>query len=208
MKITIFLILISTNIYSFAANVYISDQIDIPIRSDKNFEDNILRAVSSGSKLNLIETSDDGWTKVKFETTIGWILSRYLTNNEPAKKQLNKLKKILNINKLSTTKQKNNINKLTKNVMKLTKELILNKSKQQKLITENNYIKKTYYETLELERNNYNLTKKNLNLTAKLKLLKLNNDYSIEESNRLWFLYGGILLSIGVLLGIIIVKIK
>jgi TPR repeat protein len=68
--------------------VYVTDQVDIPLRSAKTFDDNILRSMSSGSELLVVHASDDGWTKVRVDGITGWIISRYLTNTKPAKVRL------------------------------------------------------------------------------------------------------------------------
>lgn len=73
--------------------VYITDQVDIPMREDKNFSNNIIRSFSSGEKLYILKATKDGWTQVKYKNLIGWVISRYLSNNPPARVKLDKLKK-------------------------------------------------------------------------------------------------------------------
>ena len=60
--------------------VYITDQVDIPIRSEKLLGNNIIRLLPSGTKLILQQITEDGWTEVKYQDTIGWVSSRYLSN--------------------------------------------------------------------------------------------------------------------------------
>ena len=62
---------------------YISDNVLIPMRTDKSFDENVLIMISSGDRVELIQDNDshEDWSKVKFGTTEGWILSRYIMQN-------------------------------------------------------------------------------------------------------------------------------
>ena len=57
--------------------------VDIPVRSEKSFGDNIVRSLSSGSKLSVLQVTEDGWTKIRYKDATGWIISRYLTSKKP-----------------------------------------------------------------------------------------------------------------------------
>ena len=90
-KLTLLLILSYSFVGSTYANSYywVTDQLDIPIRSEKDFGNNIIRLIQSGSKLKLVESTDDGWSRINFEQTKGWIRSLYLTSEVPSRIQLN-----------------------------------------------------------------------------------------------------------------------
>lgn len=83
----VYVLFIST-IASANSVVYITDQVDIPLRSGKTFDDNILRSLSSGTELEVIQATEDGWTQIRVDGITGWIISRYLTNIKPAKFRL------------------------------------------------------------------------------------------------------------------------
>jgi len=101
-KLTLLLLLSFSFVGSTYANSYywITDQLDIPIRSDKNFGQNIIRLLPSGTKLSLLQSTEDGWAQVQFDDTIGWIKSFYITSEEPARNQLKLLKREINALKL------------------------------------------------------------------------------------------------------------
>jgi TPR repeat protein len=91
--------------------VYITDKVDIPMRSSNNIErdpSNLLRMLPSGTKLEILITKN-GWSKVKFKETVGWIISRYLTNKKPAKVKLKEIE-----NKYSKLKDELNSYKVPK----------------------------------------------------------------------------------------------
>jgi SH3 domain protein len=198
------LLLFALSVNSFAAFVYITDEVDIPIRSAKSFEDNIIRSAPSGTKLKILQTDADGWTKIKLERTIGWVISRYLTNNPPARIELEKLRKTANANALLVTKQKNNIKKLEQELQEIKKSNKDNRISALKAQAEKRHIENTYAEALKIEHENTRLKQHNLNLQSEIKLLQTGNTTTIENSNRLWFLYGGIVMILGVIIGFLV----
>jgi len=106
MKILIIAMLLMTNtgVYAHMLNEnphFITDSVDIPMRSGKTFDDNIVRLLSSGAKLSILQATDDGWTQVKFEDSTGWLVSRYITDRPSARSKLKQkvlLSKVLTLN--------------------------------------------------------------------------------------------------------------
>ena len=92
-KIRVFLFFISASFLVNASSiVYVTDQVDIPIRSEKDFGDNILLTLPSGTKLIKLNTSADGWAQIKYNNTVGWIIETYLSKEPPLTNELIKLK--------------------------------------------------------------------------------------------------------------------
>jgi SH3 domain protein len=187
--------------------VYITDEVDIPIRSEKSFEDNIVRSAPSGTKLEILQTDNDGWTKIKLEQTKGWIISRYLSNNPPARDELERLQKQYDKDKITLTKQRQEITTLKTELKDLKLKNKTNKTNALKAISEKKHIEKTYTDALKIEHENIKLKAENLNLRSELKLSEISNELRIEDANRSWFLYGGILVFISLIFGFIFAKI-
>ena len=183
--------------------VYITDQVDIPMRKDKTFGDNIVRSLSSGSKLSILQATKDGWTQVKYENSIGWVISRYLSNNPPARAQLEKLKRSYNANQLLTTKQNKRNTDLEKQVKMLKNqntELFMQISKSQ---AEKQHVEKIYKDALKLEHSNEKFATQVLQLKTEIQLLENNNTAMQESSSRNWFITGGLVLFFGMMIGFI-----
>ena len=200
--LTIFLLILSS-LASAQSFVYITDQVDIPMRAEKTFGDNIVRSLSSGSKLAILQATEDGWTQVKFESSTGWIISRYLSNNPPARVRLEKLRQTYNANKLL-------IAKLAKRKTELESEVQALKVKNTKLSiqtskskAEKEHIEQVYKDALKLEHANEKFITTNLQLKTEIQLLKNNNTATEESSSRNWFVTGSIVLFFGILIGFI-----
>jgi SH3 domain protein len=196
-------LLILSSLASAQSFVYITDQVDIPMRAEKTFGDNILRSLSSGSKLAILQATEDGWTQVKFESSTGWIISRYLSNNPPARVRLEKLRQTYNANKLL-------IAKLAKRKTELESEVKALKVKNTKLSiqtskskAEKEHIEQVYKDALKLEHANEKFITTNLQLKTEIQLLKNNNTATEESSSRNWFFTGSIVLFFGILIGFI-----
>ena len=73
------------------SHAYITDEVNIPMRSDRSFNNNLIKMLTTGDKLKVIRYFD-GWTQVQYGGQTGWIASRYLSKKEPAKNRLKQLK--------------------------------------------------------------------------------------------------------------------
>ena len=101
-SLTLILLMMAFNV-SAESFVYITDQVEIPIRSEMAFGNNIIRTLPSGTELSILST-EDGWAQIKFDDTIGWIGASYLSIDPPAREQLKKLQRTYNANKLLISK--------------------------------------------------------------------------------------------------------
>jgi SH3 domain protein len=162
-----------------------------------------VRSLSSGLKLSILQATEDGWTQVKYKNSIGWVISRYLSNNPPAKAQLEKLKRSYNANQLLTTKQSKRNTDLEKQVKMLKNqntELSIQISKSR---AEKQHIEKIYKDALKLEHSNEKLATQVLQLKTEIQLLENNNTVTQESSARNWFITGGLVLFFGMMIGFI-----
>ncbi|BAS67540.1 MAG: TIGR04211 family SH3 domain-containing protein [Gammaproteobacteria bacterium] len=194
-----------TNASSF---VYVTDTVPIPMRSEniiQNNPSNLIKLLDSGTKLEILST-EKGWTKVKHDNTIGWMISRYLTSNVPAIVQLEELKRSSNNSQRSLSKQNERNKTLEKDIARLKKENAILSIQNGKLESEKKHIQDTYKNALKLEYKNKNLEAQVLQLTAKLQLLKNNNTIDQDSSSRNWFIVGALVLFFGFMIGFVIPK--
>ena len=204
MKILIFcLTLLSTTVQA-ESYVYITDLVDIPLRSDKSFGDNIVRSLTSGPKLSILQTTDDGWTQVQFENTKGWIISRYLSNSPAAKERLDELTQTYNKNQLLLTQQQQTNQKLQqqlKALKALNADLSIQKEKAQ---AEKAHIEQVYKNALKLEHQNERLNQQLLQLKGEIQLLQAANVTEQETNSRNWFIIGALVLLAGLMIGLVL----
>ena len=184
--------------------VYITDQLDLPIRSDKEFGNNIIRLLPSGTELSLLQSTEDGWAQIQFDDTIGWIKSFYLSPDPSAREKLKKLTRTNNDNKLLITKLSTEKEDL-ENQLSLLKQkntnLVVQSSKSK---AEKEHIEKIYQDALKLEHENEKLIQEKLQLKAELQLSENNTQIQKDTSSRNWFIVGAIVLFFGMMIGFIV----
>ena len=188
--------------------VYVTDMVDIPMRSENKIQSNpsnLLRMLPSGTKLEILST-ESGWTKVKFEKTTGWMISRYLTSNPPAQAQLEKLRQTYNANKLLIGKQSKRNAELEAQVKELKIQTTLLSVQSSKSQAEKEHIEQVYKDALKLEYVNEKLKTESLQLKTEIQLLQNNNTVGQESSSRNWFIVGAIVLFFGFIMGFVFPK--
>ena len=201
--LTLFLILLTFKV-SADSFVYITDQLDIPIRADKNFGENIIRLLPSGTELSLLQSTEDGWAQIQFDDTIGWIKSFYISIDPPAREELKKLTRSYNANKLLISKLGSEKEALESELLILKQEntdLVIQSSKSQ---AEKEHIEQIYQDALKLEHENEKHIQEKLQLKAELQLAQNNTQIQKDTSSRNWFIVGAIVLFFGMVIGFII----
>ena len=204
LKILSVVLIIITFKVSAESFVYITDQLDLPIRSDKNFGNNIIRLLPSGTELSLLQSTEDGWAQIQFDDTIGWIKSFYLSPDPSAREKLKKATRANNSNKLLITKlisEKEVLEKQLFLIKKENSELVIQSSKSQ---AEKEHIEQIYQDALKLEHENEKLIQAKLQLKAELQLAENNTQIQKDTSSRNWFIVGAIVLFFGMMIGFII----
>ena len=198
--LTLLLILLTFKV-SADSLVYITDQLDIPIRADKNFGENIIRLLPSGTELSLLQSTEDGWAQIQFDDTIGWIKSFYISIDPTAREEHKKLTRYYNANKLLISKLGGEKEALESELLILKQEntdLVIQSSKSQ---AEKEHIEQIYQDALKLEHENEKHIQEKLQLKTELQLAENNTQIQKDTSSRNWFIVGAIVLFFGMIIG-------
>jgi len=206
------LFLISTFIYStnvFAEVKYVTDILRITLRTGPDTSNKIIKTLHSGAKLEILEETDNGYTMIRLEDqTEGWVRSQYL-QTEPAARNLitdataniERLKEELSKLKIETNKLS-----INKSELEIERNNLLNVKTD--LEKENRHFNKIASRPIELDNDNKKLKKLNVSLEHNLQRLTQENQILKDRDSRTWFIAGAAVLLFGMLIGIIIPKIK
>lgn len=208
MKSLLLTLLLFSSTVSAQSYVYITDSVDIPMRSSNKLErnpSNVIKMLPSGTQLEILAT-ENGWTKVKFEKTIGWIISRYLTSQPSAHTQLEKLNQSYNANKLLLTKQLQKNKELEAKILELKTKNTLLSVQTGKSQSEKEHIEQVYKDALKLEHANEKLMTEALQLKTEIQLLQNSNIAAQESNSRNWFIVGALVLFFGFIMGFVFPK--
>ena len=76
--------------YAQVETRYVTDQLEITMRSGTSTQNSIVRMLRSGTAIEVIETDDEsGYSRVRMSSgTEGWVLTRFLMTEPSSREQL------------------------------------------------------------------------------------------------------------------------
>lgn len=191
------------------ATRYVTDQLEIDLRSGQSNQHRILAMLRSGTPLRVLEESRDGWSRVRTEQgQEGWILTRFLDTTPSARDRLARAEQEL-VRHTATTQQlreeqrttSSSNTDLSQRVEALTKA---NQEQEQEL----NRIRRTSASALALDDENRTLKEQLGRLERDYQMLEQQNEVLRDSSDRDWFIVGAAVILLGVVIGLIIPKIR
>ena len=182
--------------------MYITDDIRVMLRSDAGTDRRIVAMPKSGAQVEVLEESEDGWSKVRLsDEKEGWLLSRYLTPGPPSKDVIAKLKtetevlrrqaKTLTQENLRFKKERNDFQKALSKQTKTVETLKESYETLRKGSSEYLSLKASYKKA---SRDLATKTKREAELEEKLKALQ-------DSQTLQWFLGGAAVLFVGLIVG-------
>lgn len=189
---------------------YVTDQLEIDLRSGQSNQHRILTMLRSGTAVEVLEENrDSGWSRVRTaQGTEGWILSRFLDSTPSARDRLARAEQevarhtatIQQLREEQRTVSGSNTN-LGKRVEALTKT---NQEQEQEL----NRIRRTSASALTLDDENRTLKEQFSRLERDYKMLEQQNEVLRDRTARDWFVVGAAVVLLGMVIGLIIPKIR
>lgn len=208
---TIFLILtllISTTV--IAETAYVSDELEIMVRSGKSPNHRIIATLKSGTKINVIERDNaSGYAKIKLSgAREGWVLSRLLHKTPSAKSRLAKAEAELAAIKAKFTESNQQLTQLSEQKGSLDTQTAELKELNASLSRELAQLKETSSNAVQILDERNQLQQRVVTIERELESLKRENDM-LQNSDALdWFLIGSGVLLLGIFLGFILPKIS
>ena len=210
-KIALFLTALILPILVQAQDIeYVSDQLIITMRTGQGSQYQILKTLPSGTRLEVLETNDEtGYSKVRVADGLeGWVLSRFLVAEPIAKEKLaaaqNKLQRLLEKNNAL----KEELANLNKSYSELETERNALLSQTESANTELERLSQVAAQPILLDKQNRELKQQNVSLEKELQLMQQENQVLKDRSQREWFIAGAGVLLGGMLLGLIIPKLR
>jgi len=171
-------------------------EVEVTLRRGQSTNHGIVRMIRSGTPVDVLESDvASGYSKIRMPGgTEGWILSRYLMA-EPATRQ-----------ELVASQQR--VDRLTRENRELIGERDRLSSEADDLAEELARLKSLSTNALALEEANNRLEANATRDQKAMQELKVENDRLSGTSSREWFLVGGGVLFFGLMLGLIIPRIR
>ena len=209
-KFALFLTALLLPVLAAAADIrYVSDQLIITLRSGQGAQYQIIKPLPSGTRLEVLEMTDTGYARVETPDGLeGWVRSQYLVKEPIAKAKLEVAEK-----KLARLKEQNN--KLRSELARVKKRASELEAERKDLLAKYNAnsaelkrLTQVAAKPILLDKQNRELKQENISLEKDLQLLQQENQVLKDRSQREWFVAGAAVLFGGMLLGLIIPKIR
>lgn len=193
-----------------AQTKYVSDQLRVNLRSGKSNTHRIISSPRSGTELKVLEVDRaSGYSKVKLPSgTVGWALTRQLMGQPSARTQLADLTKrnldfIDRSNKLRETNKEldGEIKELTAEKKKLTRS-------NKQISTELKELKREFGGEISFQDKYIALQTELAEYNRQIETLAQTNSDLEANDDQLWVMIGGGILLLGLILGLIIPKVR
>lgn len=205
--LSLFIVLFAAFGTAHAKTVYVTDDLSLTLRSSESNRSKILKMLRSGTPLTLLEEKDTGYSYVRTNSGIeGYFLTRHLKSTPPTRWHLEQANK-----KIEDLQKDNESFKAELAALRGDKTQNISSNHQltqerDQLQSELAELKLTAANAIELKNQRDQLQERVVSVERELQKIKRENQALQDSANQDWFLYGGILSLIGVLLGFILPK--
>ena len=212
MKHTRLLILLTLFVatQAMAESRYVSDMLEITMRSGKGTSYGITRMLRSGTRLEVLDVDKKtGYTKVRTKSgKEGWVLSRFLMSTPAARDRLADAEKNLAEMELENRKLETTLSTLKDEKATLSKNLGNLDSESRKVNQELAEIKRTASSALAIDSENKELKSRVVALERQLQTMQQENEGLKDRTARDWFMVGAAVVLLGIIVGLIIPRIR
>ena len=193
-----------------ARTVWVDDKIYLPVRSGAGSQFRIIEnAVPSGTAMELLESDQDGYSKVRTaKGTVGWVSSQYLSTTPIAATQLKQARQELETAQAEVRQMQDLLANVTgeRDSLQDSESSLADRSSE--LMTELTRIKDIAANSINLERRNGELLQENQKIRNELEVLTAENERMEAGKESDFMLLGAGLVLGGVLLALLIPMLK
>ncbi|MEM9058562.1 MAG: TIGR04211 family SH3 domain-containing protein [Pseudomonadota bacterium] len=194
----------------WAATEYVNDELEITLRSGKSTGHSIVRMLPSGTPLEVLEPGDDtGYARVRTEQgTEGFVLSRFLTPEPIARDRLATANRRLAFLNEEKTRLDQEIADLRARLAGVEGERGEFEARGDELSTQLEQIRRTAASTLAIAAENETLKERLDTASRTIGALEEENALLRDERDRNWFIIGAAVTVGGILIGLILPRIR
>lgn len=193
-----------------AEKVFVTDKLQVNIRSGQGTDFKIVNRLSSGASMTRLENNPTtGYSKVRMKNgQVGWILTRFLSEKPVARWLLNSATEKLNRIEEENGLLKQNLEALRaeSTQTEVNNKALGKRSEQLKQEVEN--IRKTAGSALSIQRQRDQLQERVIGLERELQKMRRDKESLEDSTSQDWFMIGAAVLFAGVVVGLILPRIS
>lgn len=206
----VFVLLLGLAANAAAETLYVSDRLEIQMRTGKGTQFRILRMLPSGTPLEILEVDqENGYSRVRAPGGVeGWVLNRYLMKGQAARDRLASAEKKLAELELENRKLKTTFGDLKEEKGSTEQERKELDKQNRKLSQELEEIRRTASSALAIDAENKDLKSRIVAYERQLQTLQQENEGLKDRTARDWFMVGAGVVILGMIIGLIIPRIR
>ncbi|MDH3900987.1 MAG: TIGR04211 family SH3 domain-containing protein [Gammaproteobacteria bacterium] len=195
---------------ALAETRYVSDSLEITMRSGKSTSHGITRMLRSGTPVEILETDKKtGYSHVRTHSgKDGYVLSRFLMKGPAARDRLAEAEKELAELELENRKMATAIQAMNEEKMSLQQDQNSLAGEHRKVSQELSEIKRTASSALAMDSENKELKSRVVTMERTLQTLQQENESLKDRTARDWFMVGAAVVLLGIIVGLIIPRIR
>ena len=188
---------------SVAKTGYVSDELRITVRRGQSTEHGVITTISSGTSVEILQVdASSGYTQIRMANgTRGWVLSRFLLAEPIARAQL-----------VTANQQLAEAQEMLSELQPLTESQALRLAElaqqREQLTSELNQLKSDTADTVAINEKNRLLLLQLKSIQSAKQDLSDQVDLLTDDHRLRWFLYGGGVIVIGILFGLLLPKLR
>jgi SH3 domain protein len=193
-----------------AETVWVSDVFEVNLRTGPSNENAITQLLSSGTPLEVLERDEaTGYARVRTQGgREGWVLTRYLMPEPSAREQLEKLTSQLTSANTRGTSLNSQLDAVRDEYDTAKSTIETLQREKAALESELAEIKRTSANVLSINQQNKELREQLLNSDVRVESLEQENRELTSQTSRYWFMWGGLVLVVGIVLGLWLPRIR
>ena len=199
----------SIPLVAFAETAYITEKLEVPVRSGESREYRIIRYLQAGAQVEMLQTYESGYTKIRDERgREGFVLGRYLVDRAPSFVIAGRLE-------AEVAKQRETIKRLEQDIEALTAQ---NKSANESIrMTKDQLAEKevelkeflaTAGDSITLRNRLVALETERQVLLADNETLRAEKLAARDDSFKSWFALGAVTLAVGWFVGLLMPRVR
>lgn len=208
--VLITIICISATGSAAAETRWVSDQFEVMLRTGPSTNNAIQLMVDSGTELEVLETdSSSGYSRVRTNGgTEGWVLTRYLMSEPSAREQLQSLTRQLTDAASEGSSMGAQLAAIRTEMDEATRKIRTLEREKLAIQSELDAVTRKAANTLAIDQQNQGLQQQLTDSEIRVGILEQENEQLASEATRNWFITGALVLFGGVILGLILPRLK
>lgn len=194
---------------AYSETRYVTDQFEITMRTGPSTDNSIVRMLSSGAGLELINSdTESGYSEVRTSGgTRGFVLTRYLVRNPVARAQLATLQERVAALRDTSGEQGRTLDDLRQQNIQYAEQIAQLETDKANLEAELSEIRETAADVLAINDQNRTLMDGLSRTQERILELEQTNERLVSRHDQNWFLIGAAVLLGGIFLGIVLPRI-